>query len=347
MIRRMGRILRRVLFACLLLAVLWQAGEVLQPKKYAHEDMPSTATFRDFYKVEPGTLDVVFLGSSHGVRSFVPQELYNNYGLTSYNLSSQEQSIAVSYYWLEEALRLHKPQVAVLDTFYVFDYDEEYPLNMTEGAVRLALDPMQMSPVKLNAVREICELDPSQDVLSFLMPVVRFHAAWQTLTKESFQPDNTPGLMGYSPAFHEMGEDHNFVPFGEKEGRQLPMNAVMQDYLERMADLCEENGVKLLLVKTPGMPWITPDKHNTMSAFADEHGLDFINFNEYDVYYDGLDFWFAEDNYDTEHANYWGACKLTDYIGNFIVSEYELEAHEDSYFEAFNEYYEAWIDEKS
>ena len=119
MIRRMGRILRRVLFVCLLLAVLWQAGEVLQPKKYAEEDMPSTATFRDFYKVEPGTLDVVFLGSSHGVRSFVPQELYNNYGLTSYNLSSQEQSIAISYYWLEEALRLHKPAVAVLDILTV------------------------------------------------------------------------------------------------------------------------------------------------------------------------------------------------------------------------------------
>ena len=345
MIRRIGRILRRVIFVCLLLAVLLWAGDVLQPKNNAMSDWPNTATFRDFYSLQPDSLDVVFLGSSHGVRAFVPQELYNSYGLTSYNLCSQEQSIGVSYYWLKEALRLHKPQVAVLDPFFVFDYDPEYPLNMEEPYVRLAMDPMQMSPVKLEAVREICASDPEHDLLSYFLPVIRFHAAWQTVTKEAFQQDHTPCLMGYRPKYNEVGIE-GFKPISAGEGTKRPMNPVMEKYLERMVQLCEENGVRLLLAKVPGVPWITAEKHNAVKAFADAHDLDFIDFNEEEIFYSGLDYWFGSDSSDPEHPNHWGACKLTDYIGDFLTGEYGLEAHEDSRFEAFSEYYDAWIDQE-
>lgn len=345
MIRRIGRILRRVIFVCLLLAVLLWAGDVLQPKNGAYSEWPNTATFRDFYKLKPNSLDVVFLGSSHGVRAFAPQELYNSYGLTSFNLSSQEQSIGVSYYWLQEALRLHRPQVAVLDPYFAFDYDEEYPLNMEEGLVRMALDPMRMSPVKARAVREICAADPEHDLLSYFLPVIRYHAAWQNVTAENFRTDDTPGLMGYRPMFYEMGSNR-YKPIGEVEGPMMPLNPSMETYLERMAALCEENGVRLLLVKVPGIPWMSVEKHNAIKAFADRHGLDFIDFNEDEVFYGGLDYWFESDNCDTEHSNHWGACKLMDYIGGFITDEYGLEPHEDSDFEAFSEYYENWIDQE-
>jgi len=342
--KRLLRILRRVVFIGVLAACIACLSSVLIPKNGAHHDWPNTATFRDFYKLEPNSLDVLFLGSSHGVRAFAAQETYNNYGLTSYNLSSQEQSVAISYYWLEEALRTQKPSVVVLDTYFLFPYRKDLKLNMKEGMIRTAMDPMKLSPVKLRAIWEICQLDPEQEVINYLLPFVRYHDRWQELTLDSFIPDEEPGLMGYSPLFKEAGANR-YEPFGAVDGEMLDMQPTMLSYLDRMRELCEQNGARLLLVKTPAVGWLIMGKHNAVKAYAEEHGLDFIDFNEYDTYYDGLDFWFDTDNADMEHASHDGAVKLTNYIAEFIVNEYEVEGREHPHWDEANELYEAWIEE--
>lgn len=51
----------------------------------------STITYSNFYRLPEESVDVVFLGSSHSLNAFIPQELYNEYGITSYNLSSSSQ----------------------------------------------------------------------------------------------------------------------------------------------------------------------------------------------------------------------------------------------------------------
>lgn len=65
--------------------------------------------------MQKDTVDVLFLGSSHGVTSFLPQELYNQYGITGYNLGCEQQGMVTSYYWLKEALRYQSPKAVVLD----------------------------------------------------------------------------------------------------------------------------------------------------------------------------------------------------------------------------------------
>jgi hypothetical protein len=175
---------------------------ILQPTYDAGADWPTTATFRDFYKLKENTVDVLFMGSSHAVRAFSPQELYNSYGLTSYNLAGDEQSILLSYFWLEEALRTQTPQVVVLDTGFLFNYLAEKPMSVGEASYRKALDSMRFSPVKMRAIQAVCQADPSQSLLSYYLPFIRYHDGWQELTGKDFTGEREPGLMGYTINFH-------------------------------------------------------------------------------------------------------------------------------------------------
>ena len=82
---------RLVCFFILLGSCYYAYCRWITPKFFTDTDWPTTTTFAGFYDLDKDSVDVLFLGSSHGVTSFCPQEVYNQYGITSYNLSSDQQ----------------------------------------------------------------------------------------------------------------------------------------------------------------------------------------------------------------------------------------------------------------
>ena len=92
-------IFKCVLFLLILLCSLTAINKVLVPKYILkNSTWPTTSSYRQFYKMEPNSIDVLFFGSSVCVNAFIPQEIYNDYGIRSYNLGSEQQSIFLSYY---------------------------------------------------------------------------------------------------------------------------------------------------------------------------------------------------------------------------------------------------------
>ena len=127
--------LRCILLLTVITALLTRVNHITIPKyTLANSEWPSTSTYHQFYKMEKDTLDVLFFGASVAVNSFSPQELYNNFGITSYNLGSEQQSIFLSYFWLKEALTYQSPKVVVLDTLYLFNTHPENAINTTATA---------------------------------------------------------------------------------------------------------------------------------------------------------------------------------------------------------------------
>ena len=63
-----------------------------------------------------------------------------DYGITSYNLGCERQNLITSYYWLKEALRCQSPKAVVLDSYFLFQYEEKDSQNLSEPYVRKALD---------------------------------------------------------------------------------------------------------------------------------------------------------------------------------------------------------------
>lgn len=153
-------------------------------------------------------MDVVFLGSSHGVTSFLPQELYDQYGITSYNLGCEQQGMVTSYYWLREALRYQSPKAVVLECYFCFPYMVDEPLNTEESYTRKAFDFMRWSPVKAEAVKTICEIDSKQDVWSYYLPNIRYHTRWKNLDKNDYTYEDMAShseLKGFAPLYFYLG----------------------------------------------------------------------------------------------------------------------------------------------
>ena len=57
--------------------------------------------------------------------------------------------------------------------------------------------------------------------------------------------------------------------------------------------------------------------YNRIEEIAREEGIAFINYNEY---YDEIGIDFEKDFNDGSHLNYWGSCKFTEYLGEYLVS---------------------------
>ncbi len=122
----------------------------------------SSFVLRDKYNSEyvlgfedevPYTLDVLFLGSSMSYRQIYPLELWNEFGIASYNLGSSEQIIPLSYYILQHALRTQKPKVVVVDMGMCIVEKK----NFSDARLHQVWDNLSWSKSKYESIQDLAE----------------------------------------------------------------------------------------------------------------------------------------------------------------------------------------------
>lgn len=64
------------------------------------------------------TFDVILAGSSTIMYGIHPLQLYDEFGISSYSLTTAAQRIPLTYYLVKEALREQHPQLVVIDVYY-------------------------------------------------------------------------------------------------------------------------------------------------------------------------------------------------------------------------------------
>lgn len=322
MLRHKGYLLKLAVFALIMLYFLSGINRLLLPKYFYNADWATTSTYMDFYHMERDTIDVLFLGSSHCTAAFSPVEIYEKYGIRSYNLGCEQQNLLLSYYWLQEALRFQDPKIVVLDTFMLFPYDTQAALNTSEATTRKAVDFMRWSEVKINAARDICSIDQGQELSSYFFPNIRFHTRWKWLTEDDFSVASMgehESLMGFFP-LRFVCDDDSYQPFcTDSRTDCAEMVPIMKEYLDKIVELCAEHDMELILTKTPTM-FYSQEACNAVHRYADEKHLEYLDFNEETVYRDaGLEF--ARDSCDTDHVSVSGAMKISDYIGERLLDK--------------------------
>lgn len=340
----MGFALKSGIFLLILFFTLLILTLIFLPKAIFSYDWPNTSTTVNFYRMERDSIDVLFLGSSHCVAAFDPQEIYDQYGLRSYNLGTEQQSILVSYYWLKEALRYQHPKAVVLDVFICYPL-RDTPLNSDEAAIRYAIDPMRWSFVKMEAIDAICMYDGSQTKISYYFPLNRFHERWMSLDANDFcfaERLSHGEMKGYSLLQGSCGYE-GYQPF-ETDHSVEPeaMIPLMQEYLDKITSLCKENDIELILVKTPTNVH-NAARYNYVNAYAQEHQLAYYDFNESSLYHE-MKYQFSVDNQDKEHLNYLGAKKVSDKMGEILAGErHRIPAVYDEQWEKSRYFYETTL----
>lgn len=274
------------------------------------------------YDLPKNSVDVLLLGSSHMNCTISPMDLWNDYGITSFNAAIGDQSIPSSYFELRELLKVQKPKVVVLETWFI-----DKTTMMTVGAearLHWFTNNIPMSSGVSEAIQTLIPED--QDKTEYYLNFYTFHNRWKELVEKDFNPTleysrTNRGANAQVYNRHTVIEYPAIVPQSETEmPPELPL-----EYVYKIIKLCRENGVALVFMVQPYNGSDTVQKMmNYVDAVAEDEGVQFVNF-----FYllDEVGFDFATDMADWQHVNYFGAQKLTSYLGEYLQSNYQLEDH--------------------
>lgn len=307
------RCLAALLTFALTICVLYLAQRFLVPKY--QRGLVEGGMIEEYYR-DPSMHEVIMIGDCEIYENISPISLWQEYGITSYLRGSAQQLTWQSYYLLEDTLRYETPKVVVFNVLAL-----KYNRPQNEAYNRMTLDGMRWSMSKLRSI--LASMTDDESFIEYVFPILRYHARWQELTKEDFahafqkEPVTHSGYYMRADVKAQTG----FPPAMPLADYSLGANAM--DYLQRMADLCKEKGIELVLIKAPiEYPHWYDQWDEQVAAFAQENNLEYINCIPLREEI-GLDM--NEDTYDAGlHLNKQGAEKLAKWLGAWLVKHCEL-----------------------
>ncbi|MGN1167797.1 MAG: hypothetical protein ACI4S2_15370 [Lachnospiraceae bacterium] len=278
--------------------------------------------FYDYqYYVEDDKIDVLCVGSSHAYCSINPLLLFEEYGYAAYDLAASAQTMWISYYYIEEALKSQNPDVIILDIYETLNDNKEFG----EEFVKPNLMALPVNYTKYKAT----QFAGQEDWLStfFLFPLT--HDRYTKLHSGSFDKlDNC--YLGWHYSTEVFPCEPLCDPHSVKEIKEV--DDVSEEYLKQIIELCKEKNVELLLVNAPNASADEEQfqRSNYVAQFAYERGITFLDANRA-IDEIGIDY--SSDCMDERHLNYFGSMKYTRWIATYLQGHYNLKDHryEDGY----------------
>ncbi len=326
---------------CFIILVLALLQGVLMPKYVTsiHEGN----LVHEYYD-EKMKHDVIFIGDCEVFSNFSPVKLWEDYGVTSYIRGSAQQLIWQSYYLLEETLQYEKPKAVVFNVL-AMKYDEP----QKEAYNRLTLDGMKLSSAKIGAIN--ASMMEDEAFITYLFPILRYHTRWNELTSEDFRYLFDRGTISHNGFLMRIDVKPVVTIPRAKKLANYRFGENSYAYLDRMTKLCKENGIELILIKSPSLyPHWYEEWDEQMAEYAGQNDLTYINFLKL-VDEAGIDF--TTDTYDSGlHLNLSGAEKLSEYFGEILRKNHGLADHrgdpeyESIWEEKVKSYYEMKADQE-
>ncbi|MDE6844471.1 MAG: hypothetical protein K2J99_01710, partial [Lachnospiraceae bacterium] len=263
----------------------------------------------DFYGAQED-FEVLFLGSSHMIMGIAPMELWDDYGITSYNMANYGQYLPVDYWVLKNALDYTTPKLVVIDVFSI-DKDAKYSSTHVSSMHEM-FDIMPLTRNKLHAIQDLL---PEEQHMEFLFPFSFYHSRWSEINS-TFWTKPVPstekgGNLDYSNALPYAAVSECEEPDWIAHSRKNQTQTVGKDYLEKIITLCQENNIEAALVALPFAPTEEEQLYlNSVQDIADEYNIKYFNMNQTDGYIN-----YSTDMYDEGHLNSSGARKTTAVLG--------------------------------
>lgn len=293
------------------------------------ERKDSIEKFAQFYEQEE-EFDVLFLGQSHVLNGIFPMELWNEYGIVSYNMAGHGNRLAMTYWVLKSALEHTTPKLVVLDCGMI-GVDEKI------GAIEqlhLSVDHIPFGQTKIDMIEDLIEDEDRK--MEFLWKFSTYHHRWNELEEKDFVVKATPEKGAESRINVAVPANLLTVDASDKgndEGLGI-------EYAAKIIEECQERGIEVLLTYLP-----FPDEtgwqaeSNRAWDLAEEYSVDYLDFN---TLLEQVNL--NTDYYDKDsHMNPSGARKVTSYIGNYIMQNYSIEDHrEDEAYSSWHEDYEVY-----
>ena len=310
---------RIIITVCAILAVAVILGllQALVVPKYTSN---AEGLLTGEYYAEAEGHDVIFVGDCEVYESFIPAVLWEKYGISSYVRGNAQQLTWQSYYILEDTFRYETPKAVVFNVLAL-----KYGEPQKEEYNRMTVDGMKWSPSKIGAISS--SMTEEESFIDYVFPLLRFHSRITALEADDFKYIFSSKKVTHSGYLMQKGIDPMVgdAPTDGREELDYTLPETSMEYLEKMRELCAENGTELILVKSPTNSWAYwwhDEWDEQVREYAEEKGLAYYNFIP-ETEAIGIDY--STDTYDKGvHLNVYGAEKMTDYFGRILAENHGL-----------------------
>lgn len=316
------------LFACVFLAV----QHVLNYKNTLSQYWPGR--LKTYGQLPAGTIDVVVIGASVNDHSFSPNILWNETGITVYNMSGAIHSHVFNEQKLLTMLEMNAaPKYAVFTPNSLFN-----GVRYTTEVITAYRKVWSALPTLSQKVRALRALEDDMraygrepDTLSFVLPLLYSHARWTQVKRWEIPPawwfadEDPPYMLGQS--HYPKARD---ITDGVAEGRdsgEMELDATAVEGWTRIFAVCRENGIQpvvCLLPRFDGTPSAV-QKELALAFFEQNNVLVFDYSSEEELERMAWDYT-AEFN-DLSHINFGGAIRFSVDFAHKLAQLPGLEDH--------------------
>lgn len=318
-VRKVYSGIKIVVFFCVLILLVGMTGKVFQRKH-------SAIKYSDFWELSE-QIDVLFFGSSHVLNGLNPLFLYEEYGITSYNMAKSGGIMTESYWMLMNALDYCNPKCVVVD-LWSLDRDYQYIDLMEETrteserkqSVAFFHDNIDCFPLTGTKIAAVNDLISDYELRKeFVWDFITYHDRWSSVTKEDFEVAlgeiSEKSYLGSRPS-HRFSTNITLFE-SQKIEEPLAYDTVCVKYLYKIIEECEKRDIELIFTFMPMASIYEQDQLtvNTGEMIAAENDILFLNFLPHDsqnVIQHELDM------FDEGHANISGMRKITSYVGQHL-----------------------------
>lgn len=269
------------------------------------------SSVESMYATEDELIDVLFLGSSHCYASVNNAVLWDAYGMASFSLAISGQDMASTYYCFKEALKTQKPKVVLVELFYTTSHGYGVQGNLYRNTL-----PFRGFVNYFDAVQNIVEDEEERRDILLKWPIL--HTRYAELQREDFVSDRTY-YRGYDGDFQTIYLD---APEIIKENDVMEIGEEEQNWLYKIKELADEAGCELCFFVAPYAASVEEQrKFHYVRMLAEEMGVPYINLI---TNYEDAGISFASDFRDWGHNNSYGAEKVSRYLGEYLLANYEI-----------------------
>ena len=336
--------LKRALKACATLAALALSLRFVNAALMRYDEHEDK--YLSFLKGK-ADYDVLFPGTSHVQDAVHPMQLWNDYGITSFNIGNGGATIPSNYWMIQLAQKYHKPKIAMFDLYWLWESykNDKIPLARTHQM----FDTFPLSLMKLQAVRDLHATNEGRAEAIFRL--YSYHNRWKdkkfkfklkdTLKRffVKYKQDVTKGLpysyvIGVSRK--DVGAETNICYEGTE--------STGMEYCRKIIAYCKENDIIpiFMLIPYADARRTQTSSENTdawisaLRSILEEEGVLFLDMLDGVVDFD-------IDSFEGSHLNPSGARKVTDAIGAFLSETLGCQSHKDDpAFAAWHDDYDAY-----
>lgn len=306
-------------------------GWVIQEVTFVLTNKGSIEKYGDMKSTEQ--YDVLFMGNSHVLCGISSMELWNDYGIVSYNCGGNANQLPTTYHVMKNILTQYQPEVMVINVSTIESNEKVIEGRPGVECQHVSLDWLPLSKEKIEAVSDM--FGDIQTEIEFIAPISIYHDRWIELSENDFKP--TYGVTKGSDyrKYHSYPREFQLID-------QTDMNledTLGKQYLCKMIEECQARDIDVLLINIP-FPATTEQQQwtNSVQVIADQYGVNYLN-----LFYEETGINFDTDCSDSDsHLNVSGENKVTDFLGSYLCENYDLpDRREDAvYSDWYNDYRE-------